>query len=361
MTIKEINRLFPFQKLFNMLLGLSFVLQFVIILYNHFSGYFVLESTTHFFGRLFFGTLLSIAGAFLMAYPDLFFIQYLNRKFPWGKQLFQRVVLQFVFTLVVGTLASLLITLTSHFLGRYTNDLYYVFFYNALIGSVVNLLLMVLLEAWLHFNESSLSKEKAEKLEKELSQIKFEVLKNQINPHFMFNSLNVLSELIESNVEDAQKFIDEFSAIYRYVLETIEKPVVTLDEELGFVRSYFFLQQMRYGQSLMLNIDVPARMIKLFLPPLSLQVVLENAIKHNVINESNPLKIGISEEEGWLVVENNIQPKVSAVKSTGVGQDNMVKRYAMIGTKIPKFVVKTSHYSVKLPLIKPEENESSNR
>jgi sensor histidine kinase YesM len=352
MTIKEINRLFPFRKLFNMLLGLSLTVQFVIILYNHFSGYFVLESTTHFFGRWFFGTLLSLAGAFLMAYPDLFFIQILNRKLPWSKRLFQHVVLQFIFTLVVGTFAALLVTLTSHFMGRYIDELGSVIFYNALIGSVINLLLMVLLEAWLHFNESSLSKEKAEKLEKELSQIKFEVLKNQINPHFMFNSLNVLSELIDTSVDDAQRFIDEFSAIYRYVLETIEKPVVTLDEELGFVRSYFFLQQKRYGQSLKLNIDVPAEMLKLFLPPLSLQVVLENAIKHNVVNESSPLKIDISEEEGWLVVENNIQPKVSAVKSTGVGQENMVKRYAMIGTKIPKFVVKTSHYSVKLPLIK---------
>jgi LytS/YehU family sensor histidine kinase len=296
-----------------------------------------------------------------MAYPDLFFIHFLNRKFPWGLRLLQRVVLQFVFTLVAGTLASLMVTLTSHFMGRYNDELVSVMFYNALIGSVVNLLLMVLLEAWLHFNESSLSKEKAEKLEKELSQIKFEVLKNQINPHFMFNSLNVLSELIETSVDDAQRFVDEFSAIYRYVLETIEKPVVTLDEELGFVRSYFFLQQMRYGQSLKLNIDVPATIIKQFLPPLSLQVVLENAIKHNVVNETNPLQIDIRGEEDWLMVENNIQPKVSAVKSTGVGQENMVKRYAMIGTKIPKFVVKTSHYSVKLPLIKSEENESSNR
>lgn len=361
MTIKEINRLFPFRKLFNLLLGLSLVIQVVIISYNHFSGFFVLENATHFFGRLFFGTLLSLAAAFLMAYPDLFFINYLNHKFSWSRHLPQRIVLQFVFTLLVGSVASLAVTITSHFMGRYVNDLFTVMFYNALIGSVVNLLLMALLEGWLHFNESSLTKEKAEKLEKELSQIKFEVLKNQINPHFMFNSLNVLSELIESDVEDAQKFIDEFSAIYRYVLETIEKTVVTLDEELGFVRSYFFLQQMRYGKSLMLNIDVPAKLIKLFLPPLSLQVVLENAIKHNVINETSPLKIEIREEDGWLLVENNIQPKVSSVKSTGVGQENMVKRYAMIGTKIPKFVVKTNHYSVKLPLIKPEENESSNR
>ena len=195
------------------------------------------------------------------------------------------------------------------------------------------------------------------KVQKENLQSQFEVLKQQMNPHFLFNSLNVLSSLISKDVNKSQQFIDEFSHIYRYVLETIEKPVVTLNRELGFVRSYMFLQQIRYGENLNFNISIPSSILNLYMPPLSLQMVLENAIKHNVINEGNPLRIDIFSDNGWLVVRNNIQPKISMSKSTGLGQKNMVKRYALISSMIPTFSVVTNYYEVKLPLLNVEHDE----
>jgi hypothetical protein len=355
MDFRDINRFFPFKKLFWLLLVMVTIIQLAVITYNHLSGYHILENTVYFIVRLLRGVGLSLIASFLLAYPDLFFIRFLNQSFPWNKKVFARVTLEFPFAVFLGFAVSILFTSVAHWISQYKEDLFSVYVSNALIFGVVNLILIIILEAWLFFTENSRTKQKAEDLEKELSQIRFEVLKNQINPHFMFNSLNVLSGLIDSDSSKAQEFIDEFSVIYRYVLETIEKPVVTLKEELGFVRSYFFLQEMRYSSALRLNVDIPAEMLTWFLPPLSLQVVLENAIKHNTMNESSPLQIDIYSSDDLLMVRNNIQPKVSSVQSTRLGQNNMIKRYAMIGDKTPQFRVKTNHYIVEMPLLKPEE------
>lgn len=195
------------------------------------------------------------------------------------------------------------------------------------------------------------------KVQKENLQSQFEVLKQQVNPHFLFNSLNVLSSLISKDTSKAQQFIDEFSQIYRYVIETIEKTVVTLSKELSFVRSYIFLQQIRYGENLFFTVNLPSDLLKLYMPPLSLQVVLENAIKHNIVNESHPLHINIFHNNYWLIVSNSIQPKISMGKSTGLGQKNISKRYALISDKEPTFQVVNNQYVVKLPLLNIENDE----
>lgn len=358
--ISGLNQLFPLQKLLKLILVIAVSVQVIVITYNHLSGFYHLSGMTHFFIRLFRGVSFSIVAGFMIAIPDLFAIKLLNRSFPWTKRVFRRIFIQFVITVTIAFLVSVLITLSANLIKAYTEDLKLVLLYNALIYAVVNIILMIILEAWLFFIESDKARTKAETLEKELAQIRFEVLKNQINPHFMFNSLNVLSGLIDKDVAKAQLFIDEFSHIYRYVLETIEKPVVTLNEELGFIRSYIFLQQIRYGEALIVNINLPADTLHLLLPPLSLQVVLENAVKHNIIDSLKPLQIDISYEKEWLIIRNNIQLKISAGVSTGLGQSNMVKRYAMICEITPEFRVKTNHYIVKLPLLKCDQNESHN-
>ena len=197
------------------------------------------------------------------------------------------------------------------------------------------------------------------KVQKENLQSQFEVLKSQINPHFMFNSLNVLSGLINVDIAKAQLFIDEFSQIYRYVLETIEQPVVTLNKELEFMRSYLFLQQIRYGEPLTYSVNIVGEQLQLLVPPLSLQVLLENAIKHNIVNVSKPLKIEIYSEGDYLFVKNPVQPKFSGT-STGLGLKNLVKRYALISKLEPKFKVENNNYIAKIPLIKIDQDESIN-
>jgi sensor histidine kinase YesM len=349
--------LIPFGKLFRTLLGIAFSLQVIIITYNHFTGYVEVNTPDHFIFRLLWGTLLSLIGAFLLAYPDLFIIRYLNRAFPWNKRLVGRILLQLNLAIILAVVVSICITVVSHLFSTYNEGIGPVLIQNGLIVTVCNILLMIVLEAWIFFRVSSESKKVTKNLEKEMSQIRFEVLKNQINPHFLFNSLNVLSGLIEKDTDKAQRFIDEFSHIYRYVLDTIEQSVVTVREELDFARSYMFLQQIRYGSNLEYNVDLPSRLLNGYLPPLSLQVVLENAIKHNLVSKDKPLQINIFNKNNRLIVRNNLQPKISAGRSTGIGQKNLVERYKIINLVMPDFRVETTHYQVSLPLIFHEDDE----
>jgi two-component system, LytTR family, sensor kinase len=358
MSFRQINTTLSFRKLLLFILFLAIGIQVIIITYNHFSGYYVLSGMQHFLLRLLRGILLSIAGGFLIAYPDLFFISYLNKVAPWGIKLIKRIVLQFLFAIALAIIISFLVTLFANFIKPYTEGLQNVIINNALIYGVVNILTMAILEGWISFIEERRARQLADNLQAELSQIRFEVLKSQINPHFMFNSLNVLSGLIDKDINKAQLFIDEFSSIYRYVLETIEQPVASLGKELDFARSYLFLQQIRYGKNLSYSINISADLLNMMLPPLSLQVVLENATKHNIINEVRPLKIEILNEGFLLVVKNDIQPKISQGRSTGLGLKNLMKRYSLITRLTPEFTLDTSYYIAKLPLINPDQNES---
>lgn len=358
--IIRLNQIFPLNKLLKLILAIALSVQVIVITYSHLSGFSPLSGMTHFFVRLFAGVVLTVFAGFMIAIPDLFAIKYLNSSFPWTRRVFLRIIIQSVIAVIFASLVSVLITFVANAIKTYSENLTSVLITNSLISAVVNIILMIILEAWLFFVESDKARKKAQALEKELMQIRFEVLKNQINPHFMFNSLNVLSGLIDKDIVKAQLFIDEFSHIYRYVLETIEKPVVSVDEELGFIRSYIFLQVIRYGEALQVSINLPAEILNLLMPPLSLQIVLENAIKHNIIDSLKPLQIDISYEKEWLIIRNNLQPKTSKALSTGLGQKNMVKRYSLICDSIPEFVVRTNHYVVKLPLIKTDQNESHN-
>ena len=359
MFFRKIHQYFSFNRLLLLLLGLSITIQVIVITYNHLTGYHTLHDPVHFALRLFRGTILSLIAAFLIAYPDLYMIRHLNRIKPWGKSIFKRIVLELFFAVSIAVFISVIITLFANWLSPYTEDFKGVLINNAMIYAVVNIIIMAILEGWIFYNESSRAREKAETLQEELSQIRFEVLRSQINPHFMFNSLNVLSGLINKDAKKAQEFIDEFSHVYRYVLETIEKPVVSLNQELDFTRSYLFLQQIRYGHNLSYDVKIPARLLNYFMPPLSLQVVLENTTKHNIVNESKPLHIDILSEDTCLIVRNKIQPKVSMTPTTGLGLKNLVKRYGLISSIEPEFLVDGSYYVAKLPLIKAEEDESS--
>lgn len=360
MLFRKTHRLLSFKQLLLLLLVIAIGVQIIIIGYNHYSGYYELQSWQHFIVRFLRGSIMSLLAGFLIAYPDLFIIQVLNKISPWGNKVIKRIFLQFIFVIILAVGISTIVTLSANFLQPYTEDLTNVLINNAMIYSVVNVFLMSILEGWIYYNESSQAKQVADVLQNELSQIKFEVLKSQINPHFMFNSLNVLSGLINKDVRKAQQFIDEFSNIYRYVLETIEKPIATVSKELDFTRSYLFLQQIRYGKNLDYSINIPANLLESMLPPLSLQVVLENATKHNIVNERKPLHIEIYNEGLFLVVKNNIQPKISKGISTRLGLKNLIKRYTLISEVQPVFLVENNYYIAKLPLINTEKNESIN-
>ncbi len=229
--LQHLNNFFPFRNLLRLLLAIAFLTQLVIVSYNHLSGYAPLNGIVAFLSHVIIGSVFMLIASFLISIPDLLIIRYLNQNFHWHRKVISRIVIELLIAIGLAVLVSTLITLTVNAISAYNKSLDSVLISNALISSVLNILMLAVLEAWLFFMESNQARQKAETLERELSQVRFEVLKSQINPHFMFNSLNVLSGLIEKDIDKAQLFIDEFAHIYRYVLETIEKPVVSLNEE----------------------------------------------------------------------------------------------------------------------------------
>ena len=355
---KKIHHIISPSDLFKLLFSFTFLIQLIIISFNHFSGYSNIESFYHFFSKLNWGIALSLVGGYTLAYPDLLLINYLNKSFEWNCRALSRVLIQLLYGMFIGSMVSVPLTVLSNIIGAYKEDFYEVLATNALLFGVANVLLLIIFEAWIFFKEGTRSKKESESLEKELSYTRFEVLKNQIDPHFMFNSLNVLSSLIDKDTDQAQRFIDEFSRIYRYVLQSIDEPLVPLRKEVEFAKSYIFLHQLRYGTGLEFSVNIAAKFLHFSLPPLSLQVVLENVLKHNLINKDKPLKISITCEDESLKIINNVQLKRSGNLSMGIGQKNLANRYVLLTDQEPVFRFGGNYYEVILPLINEEHHES---
>ena len=180
---------------------------------------------------------------------------------------------------------------------------------------------------------------------------KYESLKNQIDPHFLFNSLNVLSSLIEESPENAQKFTTSLSKVYRYVLEQKDKDLVSVEEELSFAKTYMNLLKMRFEDSLTYEVAIENVNPDFKVVPLALQLLLENTIKHNVVSEQKQLNIKIYIENDYLIIENNLQKKEVLQTRKGVGLQNIIDRYALISKK--KIIVSETEQSfvVKLPIL----------
>ncbi|GAA0879189.1 hypothetical protein GCM10009119_21570 [Algoriphagus jejuensis] len=191
----------------------------------------------------------------------------------------------------------------------------------------------------------------AEQLRSEKLASQNQSLKDQLNPHFLFNSLNTLSNLVYEDADRSAAFIQKLSRIYRYVLEVQQEELVALDRELDFARNFLELQQIRFGENLNFSIKVPDPQ-GLFLPPLSLQLLLENAIKHNIASTENPLFIHILQKGQELWVSNTFQPKSSQSEpSTGVGLKNIRSRYQLLSKTQPEVIQAKHEYLVKLPLL----------
>lgn len=180
---------------------------------------------------------------------------------------------------------------------------------------------------------------------------KFETLKNQLDPHFLFNSLNVLTSLIGENPVQAEKFTTKLSKVYRYVLEQRNKDLTSLTEELKFAKAYMELLSMRFEDAVEFNIPSEVSSDSLKIVPLSLQLLLENAVKHNVVSSAKPLKITIAEENGFLKVTNNVNPKEAIGKSTKVGLQNIADRYGLITDRSVEITNNKRTFTVSLPLL----------
>ncbi len=191
-----------------------------------------------------------------------------------------------------------------------------------------------------------------ERFKKENAEFQFETLRSQVNPHFLFNSLNTLSALVFQDQEKAGLFIRELSDVYRYILENRNKELVNLEEELKVARSYIYLVQLRFEQRLNVIIDIPENMKDAMIAPLTLQLLIENAVKHNVISKNKPLTIKVYTDDNWLVVLNNLQKKEVHEFSSELGLKNIRSRYQFLSSNKVEVIENASEFKVRIPLIK---------
>ena len=184
------------------------------------------------------------------------------------------------------------------------------------------------------------------------AQYRYQILKHQVNPHFLFNSLNALDCMIcDEKTKQASTYIHKLAGVYRYMLKSEEEQLVTLEEELQFVAKYIDLMMVRFPEGFRVEINASPELNKKFILPCSLQLLIENAVKHNVVNAEHPLVITITGTPDCITIENNIIPKITHVSSTGLGQKYIRQQYQSLCGKAVEISKTEDTYKVVLPLI----------
>ncbi|MFP9099025.1 2TM domain-containing protein [Flavobacterium sp. RHBU_24] len=222
---------------------------------------------------------------------------------------------------------------------------------NYYVAMIITLIITFSLHLFHFYKKYQENRVKQQKIIAGTASAKFETLKNQIDPHFLFNSLNVLSSLIEENPDSAQRFTTSLSKVYRYVLEQKDKELVSVEEELAFAKTYMNLLKMRFENSVFYEVPEKVSNPEALVVPLSLQLLLENTVKHNVVSQQRPLKIRIFEEDGYLVVQNDFQKKEVLQDRRGVGLQNIISRYAIITNRKVVIAPTEQFFTVKLPML----------
>ncbi|HEX8530608.1 MAG TPA: histidine kinase, partial [Cytophagales bacterium] len=204
------------------------------------------------------------------------------------------------------------------------------------------------------FEEWRNNVKKTESLARENVQSQLDALRNQLDPHFLFNSLNTLASLIDFENAEAQQYLERLSDVYRYVLVSRDKNTVTLEEEIAFLDAYVYLNKVRFRDNLQVVKEISPGAYRRQVAPLSLQMLVENAIKHNVVSKERPLQIRIvQEEETYLSVVNNVQEKTIFEKSTKVGLQNITNRYRLLSDRQVEVSRDHDVFKVRIPLLQP--------
>lgn len=288
---------------------------------------------------------------------------YLNKKIPWVESTKKRAVVSII-SILFGNIILVFFCNYINFVVIQKDATSAEFFagkYNFSNWFMINLALLI--SSFLHAKSFMIELKKATKkevVEQKLiansANAQFESLKNQLDPHFLFNSLNVLNSLIEENPVQAQKFTVSMSKIYRYVLEQKDKELVTLEEEVQFAKTYCELLKTRFEDSVNFEFQIDENTLSHFVIPLSLQLLLENGIKHNLATSSRPLVIKIYTENNILCVENNLQEREKLQESSGIGLTNIVARYSLLTQRNVLIEKAENYFKVKLPILSVKQN-----
>lgn len=328
--------------------------------------FFLLTTPVKSFENYIYTFLISVMYTFGYGLGNGFLNDYLDKKFPWTTETKKRTFWAIVGTLILNIGLTYLLNYINFVLiqGLKTEE-FFSTKWNFTNWFFINFALLI--SAFLHakgFMQAMKQNAKQEVVEQKLiaksANAQFESLKNQLDPHFLFNSLNVLDSLIEENPKQAQQFTNSMSKIYRYVLEQKDKELVSVEEELDFAKTYCELLKTRFEDAVTFEFNPEENAKKHFVVPLSLQLLLENSIKHNFATSAKPLHIKIYTENGNLIIENNLQTRELPNKSTGVGLANIVSRYNLL-TDRNVFIEKSEDFfRVKLPILTEKLNTMNN-
>ncbi|HMB63989.1 MAG TPA: 2TM domain-containing protein [Eudoraea sp.] len=292
--------------------------------------------------------------AIVLTFINGTYFDYLNHRVIWKKYARYR--------LLIGALGSIILTMLGIFWIRilismgFKGESWEEFVAGeTVVYYVITLLITIVVSVFFHafyfYKNWQEGKVKEQKIIAGTASAKFDALKNQLDPHFLFNSLNVLTSLIEEDPGQAQKFTTSLSKVYRYVLEQKNKDLVSVGEELDFARTYVRLLKMRFEDSIIFEIPEQCNNPDAKIVPLSLQLLLENAVKHNVVTASKPLHIRVTENKGMLVITNNLQEKQVLKKSSGVGLKNIQQRYHILSDREVIIDKTEKDFSVSIPLL----------
>lgn len=276
----------------------------------------------------------------------------LNKKYNWEAYPYHRFITQLFSNIII---AVIIVEGLRWGYKLIFGQIYYISLLDELI--IVGFILFIVFSfTFIELSISLLNKwrfslAELERFKKENVEVRFESLRTQLNPHFMFNSLNTLSSLIYENQENAALFIRELSDVYRYILENRDKEIVSLEEEVDFADSYIYLIQLRFENNLDIISEISNPNKKFKIAPLTLQLLIENAVKHNVISKKFPLKIHIFIENETLVIKNNLQTKKTKEYSSKMGLKNIQSRYGFLTDKKVEIIENVNEFIVKIPLI----------
>lgn len=290
--------------------------------------------------------------ALLMVILDFFLVWILVRQIDYGKKPMLRTLLEISGLVVIALSSALLMKIMSPMEGAEVGSFFnYTFWYTALAAFFFNMIIIAGMDIYAYYGRVQRKALDLEIGKKNKARYQYQQLKHQLNPHFLFNSLNSLDYLIHTDPEKASEYVRKLASLYRHFLKVGEEETILLKDEVDFVRLYVDLLSQRFDSSLKVFIDINDEDLNRRVIPCSLQLLVENATKHNIVSKDMPLEIFITSEDGYLVVQNKLQPKTYQISSTGVGLKNIRGQYMSVYKKNIIVNNGSGTFEVRLPLL----------
>lgn len=301
------------------------------------------------------GVIFSFVVTFCLYFTNIYIVKKIQKAEKKFSSQFTRLFIELLIVSVVSVILMCIIYRIFVYIWKLDPEAAHMGIYdNLVIALIVTIIAVSIAEVVYFINKWKKTLIETEELKRQNIESQYAALTSQVNPHFLFNSLNALSSLIQDDPQKALIFNREFAKIYRYVIDSKDKLVVTVQEELNFMNSYLYLQKIRFDKALLYKIEINYSCMDYYLPPLSMQMLVENSIKHNEVSIEKPLTIKILCDEMMLVIINNYQPIEVRKKEGGTGLKNLVERYSHYSDIKPEFMIENNEYIARIPLLKDE-------